>query len=63
LKCLNATINGKDEFLLGTSDALHQLKEMADIYVRGKITAFIVIVASVISLLSVFLVAYANFAD
>lgn len=60
LKCLNATVNGEDKFLLGTFDALHQLKEMADIYVRGKITAFIIILASVISLLSVFLVVYAN---
>lgn len=62
LKCLNATVNGEDKFLyrLGTFDALHQLKEMADIYVRGKITAIIVILASVISLLSVFLVVYAN---
>ena len=61
LKCLNATVNGKDEFLVGTFDALHQLKEMADIYVRGKITTFIVILASLISLLSIFFVVYANF--
>ena len=60
LKCLNATVNGKDEFLLGHLDALHQLKEKADIYVRGKIIAFIVILASLISLLSVFLVVYAS---
>jgi hypothetical protein len=60
LKCLNATVNGKDEFLLGTVDALYQLKEMADVYVRGRITALIVIWAFLISLLSVFLVAYTN---
>jgi hypothetical protein len=59
LKCLNATINNEGKFVLGI-DALHQLKEMADIYVRGKITAFIIILAVVISLLSVFLVVYAN---
>ena len=60
LKCLNATINGKDEFLLGPFDALHQLKELADIYVRSKITAFIVIFASLISLLSVFIVIWVS---
>ncbi|HEY92722.1 MAG TPA: hypothetical protein G4O17_03140 [Dehalococcoidia bacterium] len=59
-KCLNATVNGKDEFLLGPFDALHQLKEIADNYVRGKITACIVILASLISLLSVFLVVFTN---
>jgi hypothetical protein len=60
LKCLNATVNGKDKFLLGAFDALYQLKEMADVHVRGKITAFIVICAFLISLLSVFLVVYTN---
>ena len=58
LKCLNATVNGEEKFLL--DNALHQLKEKADIYVRGKITTFIVILASLISLLSVFLVVYTN---
>ena len=60
LKCLNATVNGKDEFILGPFDALHKLKEIADIYVRDKITAFIIILASLISLLSVFLVVYTS---
>ena len=60
LKCLNATVNGEDKYLLGPFDALHQLKEIADIYVRHKITACIVILASLISLLSVFLVFYTN---
>ena len=59
LKCLNAIINNKGEFVLGI-DALHQLKEMADIYVRGKITTSIIILAIVIYLLSVCLVVYAN---
>ena len=56
LKCLNATVNGEDKFLF--ENALHELKEKADIYVRGKITTFVVILASFISLLSVFLVVY-----
>lgn len=58
LKCLNATVNGEDKFLLGTFDALHQLKEMADIYVRGRITTFIVLLASVFFLLSILLAVY-----
>ena len=59
LKCLNATVNGEDRFLL--ENALHQLKEKADIYVRGKITAFIVLLAIIITLLTECFVVYANF--
>ena len=43
LECLNATINGKDKYLVGPSDARRQLKEMADVFVRSRITTGIVI--------------------
>jgi hypothetical protein len=61
LQCLNATINGnKDKYLIGPYDAQHQLKEMADVFVRGKITTFIVILAFIILVLSIFLIVWAK---
>ena len=58
IKALNATVNGKDKFLL--DNALHELKKLADIYVRSKITRFIVILAFLITFLSIFIIVWSH---